>query len=150
MNWKPIVVIAAIAAYLYILTTEWIDLFPWNDVSRSTASQKVSGSLINAVPFVLLIAAFLLDILWLRLIAVGLLIAWLGVHFAWWWVPYFWGTSDTHMASYARFFARTYTFLPPRGTNPTPTAQYVIMQVLTLVNLIVATVALLGSRTPPS
>jgi hypothetical protein len=150
MNWKPIVIIASTGAYLYILITEWVDLFPWNDVSRSTASQKLSGSLVNAVPFALLITAFLFDILWLRLLAVGCLVAWLGVHFAWWWAPYFWGTSETHLEQYARLFARTYRFLPPRGTNPTPTAQYVIMQVLTLINLIVAMVALLSSRAPPS
>ena len=150
MNWKPIVVLASTVAYLYILITEWVDLFPWNDVSRSTASQKLSGSLINAVPFALLIIAFLFDMLWLRLLAIGLLVAWLGIHFAWWWAAYFWGTSETHLEQYARLFARTYKFLPPRGTNPIPTAQYVIMQVLTLVNLAVATLALLGRRGPPS
>ena len=146
MNWKPVVTTVALITYLYILITEWVDLFPWNDVARSTASQKLSGSLVNAVPFGLIILAIALDILALRLLVVALLVAWLGIHFAWWWVPYFSGTSADHLEQYARYFARAYKFLPPRGTNPIPTAQYVVMEALTLVNLIVATVALLTGR----
>ena len=146
MNWKSIVITTSLGAYLYILITEWVNLFPWNDVSASTASQKLSGSLVNATFFALLIIAFLFDMLWLRLLAVGFLVAWLGIHFAWWWVPYFWGTSEAHLEQYARLFARTYTFLPARGANPIPTAQYVTMQILTLINLIVATVALVSGR----
>ena len=97
MRWKPIVIVAAIGTYLYILITEWIDLFPWNDVSKSTAGQKLSGSLINLVPFALLAIGFLLDIIWMRFLSIGLLVAWLAIHFAWWWVPYLSGASDTHL-----------------------------------------------------
>ena len=150
MSWKPIVIVAAIGTYLYILITEWIDLFPWNDVSRSTAGQKLSGSLINLVPFAFLVTAFLLDIIWLRLLSIGLLVAWLAIHLAWWWVPYLSGASDTHLEQYARLFARTYKFLPPRGANPIPTAQYVVMQALSFINLVAAIIAVATGRAPRS
>ncbi|HSB90517.1 MAG TPA: hypothetical protein VLD63_10885 [Anaerolineales bacterium] len=146
MGWKPLVLVAAIVTYLYILTTEWIDLFPWNDLSRSTVEQKISGSLVNLVPFALVAAAFVLDINWLKVLSAALLVAWLAIHIAWWWVPYFSGASNTHLEQYSRLFARTYKFLPPRGTNPIPTAQYVVMQVLTLITLTTAIVSIIAGR----
>ena len=148
MNWKSIVVGSSLAAYLYLLITEWVNLAPWNDVSASTPSQKLSGTLINAVPFGLLIAAFLLDLLWLKMMSIGLFIVWLGVHFAWWWAPYFWGASRAHLEQYARLFSRTYTFLPARGGNPIPNAHYVILQALTLLNSMIAIAALVSGQRP--
>jgi hypothetical protein len=142
---KSIVVTSSIAVYLYLLITEWVNLAPWNDVSVSTSGQKISGSLINAVPFGLLIAGFLLDLFWLKLLGIGVLLATLGVHFAWWWVPYFWGTSQEHVETYTRLFGQTTKFLPARGGNPIPDAHYVTLHVLTLINLIIASFALAGS-----
>ncbi len=148
MNWKTIVVTSSITVYLYLLITEWVNLFPWNDVSVSTASQKLSGTLVNAVPFGLIIVAFLFDLRPLKILAIGLFVVWLGVHFAWWWAPYFWGTSKEHMEQYARLFSRTYKFLPARGSNPIPNAQYVTLQVLTLLNTILAFIALISGQSP--
>ena len=146
MNWKTIVIISSIAVYLYLLITEWVDLAPWNDVSASTPSQKLSGTLVNAVPFALLIAAFLFDLRWLKLVGVGLFVVWLGVHIAWWWVPYFGGTSEAHLETYNRYFGKTYKFLPARGDNPVPNAHYVTMQVLVLFNSILAFIALVSGQ----
>ncbi|OGO66611.1 MAG: hypothetical protein A2030_11945 [Chloroflexi bacterium RBG_19FT_COMBO_50_10] len=142
MNWKTIVIGSSIAAYLYMIITEWVNLSPWNDVSTSTPSQKLSGTLINTVPFGLVIAGFLLDLFWLKLLGIGTLLALLGVHFAWWWVPYFWGASQTHMEAYTRLFSNTYKFLPARGGNPIPNAHYVTYEVLTLINGIIAIIGL--------
>src|SRR5574341_1216636 len=146
MNWKTVVIISSVAVYLYLLVTEWVNLAPWNDVSTSTASQKLSGSLVNVVPIALLIAGFLLDLLWLKLVGIGTLLVLLGVHFAWWWAPYLWGTSQAHLETYTRLFSRTYKFLPARGGNPIPNAHYVTYQVLTLVNLIIAVIALVSGQ----
>lgn len=142
MNWKTIVVYSSIIVYLYLLITEWVNLSPWNDISTSTLSQKLSGTLINAVPFGLVIAGFLLDLLWLKLLGIGTLLVLLGVHFAWWWVAYLWGTSQAHLEAYTRLFSHTYKFLPARGGNPIPNAHYVTLQVLTLINVIIASIAL--------
>lgn len=142
MNWKTVVIISSIAVYLYLLITEWVNLSPWNDVSTSTPDQKLSGTLINAIPFGLVIAGFLLDLFWLKLVGIGTLLALLGVHFAWWWAPYFWGTSQEHVETYTRLFSQTYKFLPARGANPIPDAHYVTYHVLTLINLIIAVIAL--------
>lgn len=148
MNWKTIVVSSSIVVYLYLLITEWVNLSPWNDVSVSTASQKLSGTLVNALPFGLIIVAFLFDLRPLKILAIGLFVFWIGVHIAWWWAPYFWGTTETHLETYARLFGRTYKFLPARGSNPIPNAQYVTLQVLTLINLIIAVVALVSGQKP--
>ncbi len=148
MNWKAIVIISSIAVFLYLFITEWVNLSPWNDVSASTPYQKLSGTLVNAVPFALLIAAFLFDLLWLKILAIGCFVVWLGVHFAWWWVPYLWGASEAHLETYTRLFSRTYKFLPPRGGNPIPTAQYVTLQLLTLINTIMAIIALVSGSSP--
>jgi hypothetical protein len=141
---------SSIAVYLYVVITEWVDLAPWNNVSASSSSQKLSGTLINLAPFGLLVLAFLFDLLWLKIVAIGILLAWLGVHFAWWWAPYLWGgASAEHMEQYGRHFGSTFKFLPPRGGNPIPDAQYVTMHVLTLINVVLAALALVsagGSR----
>jgi len=142
MNWKTIVVGSSIAVYLYLIITEWVNLSPWNDVSTSTPGQKLSGTLINAVPFGLVIAGFLLDLFWLKLLGIGTLLVLLGVHFAWWWAPYFWGTSQAHLETYTRLFSHTYKFLPARGGNPIPNAHYVTLEVLTLITEIIAVIAL--------
>ncbi len=146
MNWKVIVVVSSLVVYLYLLITEWVNLAPWNDVSASTSAQKLSGSLVNAVPFGLLILAFLIDLRLLKIFAIGLFVVWLGIHFVWWWAPYFWGASKEHMEQYARLFSRAYTFLPARGSNPIPIAQYVTLQVLTLINVIIAIIALFSEQ----
>ncbi len=146
VNWKVIVILSSTAVYLYLLITEWVDLSPWNDVSVSTSAQKLSGSLVNAVPFGLLTLAFLFDLRMLKIFAIGLFVVWLGVHFVWWWAPYFWGASTEHMEQYARLFSRNYTFLPARGSNPIPIAQYVTLQVLTLINLIIAIISLVSGQ----
>ena len=148
MNWKTIVTISSIAVYLYLLITEWVNLAPWNDISVSTPSQKLSGSLVNLVPFALLVVGFMLDVLWLKILTIGLFIVWLGVHFAWWWAPYFWGTTQAHLETYARLWSRTYKFLPARGSNPIPTAHYVTLQALTLINSIIAIIALVSGQSP--
>lgn len=142
MSWKTIVVGSSIAVYLYLIITEWVNLSPWNDVSTSTPGQKLSGTLINAVPFGLVIAGFLLDLFWLKLLGIGTLLVLLGVHFAWWWAPYFWGTSQAHLETYTRLFSHTYKFLPARGGNPIPNAHYVTLEVLTLITGIIAVIAL--------
>ena len=146
MNWKTVVVVSSLATYLYLVITEWVNLFPWNDVSTSTASQKLSGTLVNTVPFALLVAAFMADRLWLKILAMGILLVMLGVHFAWWWVPYFWGASKAHLESYARLFSQTYRFLPARGSNPVPDAHYVTYHVLVLADLFIAMVALTSGQ----
>lgn len=148
MNWKAIVVVSSLIVYSYLLITEWVDLAPWNDVSVSTSAQKLSGTLVNAPPFGLLILAFLLDLRALKILSIALFVVWLGIHFAWWWVPYFWGASQEHMEQYARLFSHAYAFLPARGSNPTPIAQYVTLQVLTLINLVIAMIALVSERRP--
>ena len=142
VSWQTNVVILSAAAYLYVVITEWVDLSPWNGVSLATPGQKMSGILINAVPFALIIAGFLLNLLWLKLLGIGILVAVLGVHFAYFWKPYFWGASEAHLAQYARLFGGTYKFLPARGGNPIPDAHYVTYHVLMLINLIVGIVAL--------
>jgi hypothetical protein len=146
MNWKTVAILFSIAVYLYLLIPEWVDLSPWNDVSTSTPDQKLSGSLVNAVPFALIIAGFLLNLLWLKLLGIGTLLAVLGVHLAYFWKPYFWGASESHLAQYARLFGGTYKFLPPRGSNPIPDAHYVTYHVLMLIDLIVAIVALASGQ----
>ncbi len=148
MIWKGLVIFSSLAAYLYLLITEWVNLFPWNDVSTSTAAQKLSGSLINVLPFALVIAGALLEIDWLKLAGMGLFLLLLGVHFAWFWVPYLWGTSRAHLEQYARLFGRTYKFLPARGANPIPDAHYVTYQLLVLFNLLIGFVALAKGGEP--
>jgi hypothetical protein len=136
------VVSSSLTVYLYLVITEWVNLSPWNDVSTSTPGQKLSGTLINAAPFALVIAGFLLDLNWLKLLGIGTILALLGVHFAWWWASYLWGTTQAHMETYTRLFNHTTKFLPARGGNPIPDAHYVTYHVLVLIVAIIAVIAL--------
>jgi hypothetical protein len=142
MNWKDLVVSSSIAVYLYLVITEWVNLSPWNDISTSTPGQKLSGTLINAVPFALVIAGFLFDVFWVKILGIGAFLGLLGVHFTWWWVSYLWGTTQAQMETYRRLFSHTTKFLPARGGNPIPDAHYVTYHVLALINLIIAVIAL--------
>lgn len=131
-------IIAALVTYLYWLVTEWVGLPPWNDVSTSSAGEKMVATLVNALPFALLAIGFASNILLFEAPGILYFIVWLGVQLVRWWSPYLQGASPKQLEEYTRRYGRTSHFLPARGNNPVPDSRHVVLHILSLITLVVA------------
>ena len=61
-----------------------------------------------------------------------------GSAVAMWWVPYFFGASESTKRMYAAMYAGTKHLLPARGDNPRPNALHLGFHVLFVLNLALA------------
>jgi hypothetical protein len=133
---------AAVAAQLvaaaYLQWVEWVDLFPWNDLSKGNAQERLDVVLLVAQ---LSVAACFYR-RWLTAMCVGwaAYAGWLYLQVVSWWKPYLLGGRTVGPNWY---FARTYKFLPQIGERPTPDADHIVLQVLLVAVLITGAVAIL-------
>jgi len=76
-------------------------------------------------------------------------VLWLAAILNQWLIPYLFGnaplgrgiSAEQHMQQYEHLFSRTYKFLPPIDNHPIPDAQHVTLATLSLITLIIVTVA---------
>ena len=121
----------------YLQLVEWVSLFPWNDLSKGNAQEKLDIAILGGQALV----AF-----WYVRQRVGLMIVgwlayavWLYLQIDSWWRPYLFGGRTVGPNWY---FAKTYKFLPQIGERPTPDADHVLLQLLLLAVLVSAAVAI--------
>ena len=126
---------------------DFIDLFPWNDLSVVTTQERVLGILVNELPLVLIAAAFAQSRRVIRVLAVLASALFVVGHIAAWWIPYLFGTSAGVTEEHVRRYGQTVTFLPPIDDHPIPNAAHVVVGVITLATLICTVMATLTPRT---
>lgn len=133
-------IVAAILPLIFLvyqIVIDWIDLFPWNDVSRKSAKTKLLELIINYFPLLLISYAYFhpaaQTILWGM---IGALL-YLAGHIRAWWIPYLFGASEKERAEYLHYFAHTYKFLPRRQDHPVPDAEHVVLGCICLLMAII-------------
>jgi hypothetical protein len=130
-------VASQLVAACYLQAVEWIDLFPWNDLSK--------GNQQEVLDVVLLVAQLAIAFLYARQWLWGMLLGWtayavwLYLQIVSWWKPYLFGNRVVGPNWY---FARTYKFLPQIDSRPTPDADHVVLQVLLVAVLVCSAIAI--------
>lgn len=130
-----------LACTAYLQLVEWVDLFPWNDLSKGNMQERL-----DVVLLVLQLAiALCFWRRWLWPMGAGWLAyaGWLGLQIDSWWRPYLLGGRTVGPGWY---FARTYKFLPPIDARPTPDANHIVLQCLLVAVLVSGAVAIYRVR----
>lgn len=121
----------------YLQLVEWVDLFPWNDLSKGNGQEKLDIAILGCQALV----AFWFVRQRVSLMVVGWLayVVWLYLQVVSWWRPYLFGGRVVGPNWY---FAKTYKFLPQIDQRPTPDADHVVLQILLLAVLVSAAIAI--------
>lgn len=138
MTWttRGLAVGSQLALALYLQAIEWIPMPPWNDLSRGNGQERLDLGL--AVLSVLLVAGTIARRIWVLAVGAAVYGTWLWLQIDFWWRPFVLGATEREIAFHARWFGRTWTFLPPLAGSPGPDAAHVMLHVL-IVSSFVAT-----------
>ena len=121
-----------IVLILYHQITTWLDLFPFNGVRFYSRRERLLEAGSNLVLMSLPLLGFILSVPMLMKFGVVYYFILLSVECATWWAPYFLGPAPKWLETYQRIHRQTITVLPPRGHNPVPNLEHLILMVLTL------------------
>lgn len=133
-----------ILLFIYFEVTTLVDLYPWNDLRKYSLQEKLLEATVNGFIILTAIALFVTNIKWLMILSV---IIWL-VHFVMqlltWWMPYLTGK---HLKQFSRtlydaHFRETIKILPPIKDHIIPDAQHNVLQLLSLITLVLSTLAI--------
>jgi hypothetical protein len=143
MDWVTAAMIVPLAFILYLFVMDWIDLYPWNDVTTIPRQRKLWLSLINAIPLLYISLAFKLRHPGLMVIALIIVFFYMIVHIISWWIPYFFGSSEARRLEHERLFSETVTILPRIKDHPTPNVGHMVLGLYITVMLIISVNALM-------
>ena len=137
LRWFKAALVLQVLLVGYWLTTEVIDLFPWNDLASRPAGYDLPWEIaLNALQ---LLAYMLLFALGVRFLAVLSVLGYAG-YLIWqlwvWWQPFAMGADTERQALYATTYARTLKVIPSFGLHLPPDAQHIVLHVLALLTLI--------------
>lgn len=122
---------ALVAVYLQAI--EWIPMAPWNDLARGNGQERldIAAAALSAV----LVAGTYARRIWLVGLGVVVYGAWLWLQLDFWWRPYVFGATPRELAFHARWFGRTWAFLPSPPGHPAPDAAHLVLHGLILAAL---------------
>lgn len=144
-RWLYAAIVAQVIMVAYSIVTNHVNLYPWNNLLES----QLVNTLTSVVPFTIYIMAFSLQIRWLMSIGVVHSFIWLWLQLYQWWLPYLFGPTALHQ-DFSWYFENGYSetvrFLPSLGQRPTPDAQHVVLELLSVVMAVTMTVAYLKTR----
>ncbi|WP_432843505.1 hypothetical protein [Dactylosporangium sp. CA-092794] len=116
----------------WLILTEWVPMFPLNDLSVTNLRHRALAATIN-YPFPLLIAVLIgLRRPWSAWLALGLCALVLAGHLYSWWLPYLGVKLPSVQAGYERDYARTWKILPAAGHAVVIDVQHMVVGGLTL------------------
>ncbi|MGP3959843.1 hypothetical protein ACTWPT_27910 [Nonomuraea sp. 3N208] len=119
----------------WLVLTEWVPMFPLNDLSPGNVRDRLLAAAIN-YPFPLLIAAGIaIQQTWSLVAAAALCGLIITGHVLSWWLPYFGVSSAAQRESYRRDYARTLKILPTKGHDVVIDVQHMVVGALSLLML---------------
>ncbi|WP_426503845.1 hypothetical protein ACPPVO_40345 [Dactylosporangium sp. McL0621] len=128
---------------LWLVVTEWVPMYPLNDLRRDNFRDRVLAAFIN-YPFPLFIAAGVaVHRPWSLAVALALCALTVLGHVRSWWVPYFGRTTPEQRERYQREYGRTLKILPTEGHGVVIDVQHMVVGALTaamLATTVLATV----------
>lgn len=128
-----IAIVVPLAWLGWLVLTEWVPMFPLNDLGPGNRRHRAVAAVIN-YPFPLLIAAGVaLQRPWSLALALALCGLILVGHVTSWWLPYVGVSTAAQRAAYRRDYARTWKLLPVEGHAVVIDVQHMVVGVLSLV-----------------
>ncbi|MER6951414.1 hypothetical protein ABT294_46110 [Nonomuraea sp. NPDC000554] len=128
-------VIVPLVWLAWLIVTEWVPMFPLNDLTKGNVRGRVLAAAIN-YPFPLLIAAGLaLHQTWSLITATALCVLIMAGHLQSWWLPYFGVSTEAQREVYRRDYGRTLKILPTEGHDVVIDVQHLVVGVLSLIML---------------
>jgi hypothetical protein len=148
-KWIKISLILQIAIILYWEITQYVNLFPYNDVVGLDFHDNLTASLANDVPKICIIIVFLLGLRWLKnpwfpwFVASSVIyyMVFLGIQISIWWGRYLFGASAKELQDYNEKFGETIKILPSFGNHVPPDLQHLVLQTITVTIIIVTMIA---------
>jgi hypothetical protein len=130
---------------VYWEVTEYVDLFPFDDVRGNHWQNSVSASLANDVPKLLILAVFWFarnqwQSKWYRffIFSAGVYyLVYLGLQIRVWYPRYLWGATPEEAKAYAKKFGQTIKLLPTYGHHLPPDLQHNVLQLMTIAIIVV-------------
>jgi hypothetical protein len=142
LRWFKLALMMQAILLAYWLAIEVLDLFPWNDIASRPADYDLERSVawhaLQQLAFIVLLATGIR--LFAFMAACGYAV-WLGVQLWTWWKPWLNGPSPEWRDEYRALFSRTLNVLPVDSLHPAPDVQNLVLQILTLVTLVAAAMA---------
>jgi hypothetical protein len=117
----------------WLILTEWVPMFPLNDLEASTARERATTGALNYTVGLVIAGGILIGQTWSLVVAVVVSQLALAGHIASWWVPYFGISSQAQRDAYRREFTRTWKILPTEGHDVVIDVQHMVVGVITLV-----------------
>jgi len=128
--------IVAISLQLLLLVyhqlTTLFDFYPFNGIRFSQPKERYTEAVINFTLMVLPLLGYLFKISSLMRFGAAFYFILFACEIATWFVPYFFGASPKWQEIYSRVQGRTIMLIPPRGQNPTPNLEHLILMALTM------------------
>jgi hypothetical protein len=129
----------------WLVLTEWVPMFPLNDLRRDNVGARVLAATINYPVPLAIAAGAAIGRTWSLVVALALCGLVLAGHLVSWWLPYFGLSSAGQRAAYQRDYAQTWKVLPTGGHAVVIDVQHLVVGVLTLA-MTGSTVAAMMSR----
>ena len=142
MNCNLIASGSMVVMLAYFILDNHVDLYPWNNLATSQLPSTLAG----VIPFGIYAVAFAVGYRWLMVIGAVHSYVWLALQICQWWVPYLFGPTLLHRDFrwyYAHGYDGTIKILPGIDNRPIPDAQHLVLQALSLIVAITATMAVL-------
>ncbi|MGV9302020.1 hypothetical protein ACWDLG_01490 [Nonomuraea sp. NPDC003727] len=126
----PLVLVA------YLVVTEWVPMFPFNDLRSQTVKERLAMAAINYPIFIAIAVAVALNA---GTVALVLSVLTMIGHVTSWWLPYFGFSFAAQREAYQREYARTWKILPTEGRDVVIDVQHMVVGVLCLIMLVSVT-----------
>jgi hypothetical protein len=129
MSWQLLAIVTPFVLVIYLIVTDFIDLYPFNDVSQHTKDVR-KWELLNY--FLPLLSAFCS---WkgVGIIALAVSSLFLIGNIFSWWVPYFFGCSKKQKELLEKHFGKTIKILPPIKDHPIPNLEHMPVALLIVI-----------------
>jgi hypothetical protein len=147
-KWLIISFVLQMLIVAYWEVTEYVDLFPFNDVA--TTENSFEASLANDVPKVCILIILWIGMRWLTsptylflyFSSIVYYIVFLSLQIIEWWPRYIFGASPEELQDYHKKFGKTIKILPSWDNHLAVDLQHNILQTLTLTIIIVMIITL--------
>ncbi|WP_214412187.1 hypothetical protein [Sphaerisporangium fuscum] len=104
--------VTPIVMVIYLAVTEWIPMFPFNDLEGQPVRERLGLAAINYPIFAAISVAVALGA---DVVALILTVLTVIGHVISWWLPYFGFSFAAQRAAYQREYSRTWKILPTEG-----------------------------------
>lgn len=129
--------IAIICLCVYFALDNHVRMPPWNNLEP--AGSQIRSTVTGVAPLALGLLGLILRVRWLVAIVTLWMLVWFAAQMQQWWLPYLFGPTPLHddfSWYFQNGYTETLTILPVRADRPTPDAQHLTLQVLSLVVLV--------------